>query len=330
MFGFRQQRKIDQADIPQVDSQTRDRAVASEMAMAGKRRTDSILRITQDNANKALIVQEGNDNAEKLFGLSASQIVGKDIRNFVSEHVSQTIQDMMDFKETGRDLAYVLNRTSHFMVKNSAGYDVPLEIKAIRVEPHGTLDCFEIIMRDMTIRTQMEETRKRLQENLKGFEVIDEHSGVPNRTSFLKDLEMVAFYINSGKVNAGLAVISVDNYEDIVAEIGLAETESLLRQIGESLRKEFREDDAVGSLSDREFGAILFEVDRNTITLALNRLRSKVAAVPFQTSQKDIRITISCGHTIIPNLANIEEIIINCQKALTTAQKQGGNRIVDG
>jgi diguanylate cyclase (GGDEF)-like protein/PAS domain S-box-containing protein len=297
------------------------------MITTPKRRTDAVLTIVQNNSEKTLLILEANDKAENLLGIPANELQTKDLRMLVAAPIKEAIDDFLEFEDFAPDLADVVSKLREFTCINQEGIKVPFECKIHRVSGDMGSAVFELILRDLTIRQSLEATRQTTGA-LKGYEIIDSSSGLPNYDSFMKDLEMVRFYMNRDQIYATLAVLEVDNYYEVQQQYGQEAADKLVYAIANRCKNNLRGEDCVGRISPSQLGILLVEANGSSAAIALNRLRWFVRSQPVEVGAEMVATpSISIGYAEISLRWSENELFKHCETAVLAAVQQGGNAI---
>jgi diguanylate cyclase (GGDEF)-like protein/PAS domain S-box-containing protein len=137
----------------------------------------------------------------------------------------------------------------------------------------GDLLRFYTSARDITDRVELEQ-------KLELSAVTDELTGLLNRRGFM----MLAGQEHRIAVRQALGVAVVfadlDGLKLINDKLGHEHGDRAIRALGEILRATFRESDVIARLGGDEFAVLAYNVDRQRIDIALERLRAGIAAAP--------------------------------------------------
>ncbi len=155
---------------------------------------------------------------------------------------------------------------------------------------------------------------------------LDQLTGLYNLIAFEKILhnEIVrARQLNSAAV---VAILDVDQYDEIINQYGLIEASNVLRGLAKLIQ---RIDDSVlaGRFGVKEFALIMPGLSLLAATQILEKLRDAFANTSHDSGGPKHSTTLSCGITICENYPSIELICEKAAFALYDAKNQGGNRI---
>lgn len=164
----------------------------------------------------------------------------------------------------------------------------------------------------------------------------DELTGLPNRNSFLKQLEKQLQNCSSNNNYAYIYIIDIDSFHSINDGLGLLAGDKVLKEFAKRVHQKLDKKDIIARLGSDEFVAL------STLEKGVGRLRAqeiaerkaqellKVIDTPFIIDDQQISITISIGTYIFPREEQWEsaiETIRNCEAACYKAKEKGGNRI---
>lgn len=297
------------------------------MPQSSQRKSDAVLSICQNNDNKSIKIIEVNEQALQILGYEASELIGSDIRSILPGTIRDSIEDGLEFELGAPDISEVLRKVRHFSLKSHSGDIIPLEMKIYMGESIGYNSVFKLILRDRTVKDSIDASRDTVA-NLKGYEIIDESSGLPNRDSFIKDLEMVCFYIGRDNIIASLATMKLDDYDAIKAQYGQEAADKLAHDIAIRAKLNLRVEDTVGRIGDDEIGMILIDANSDCAAIALNRMRWQIRSQPVEIlGHGIITPSVSIGYREITESSREDELFSDCAIALASAVKQGGNHI---
>ena len=218
------------------------------------RKTDAVFIVCQNNGAKAIEIIALNNQAVEITGFSANELVGKNLAVILPQRIHSTLTEFIEYDSDHNDLLTVLNKVRNFAVKKANGSEQEFKLRIIRGESVDRNPWFHLVLVDEKELLRAEAFRKALQENFKGHEIIDEHSGLPNRLSVIRDLELITYHLRDKKIAASFAIVDINYHESLLAEYGQDISTQLYRHIGAICKQKLRTEDLVGSLSERSIG----------------------------------------------------------------------------
>jgi diguanylate cyclase (GGDEF)-like protein len=160
-------------------------------------------------------------------------------------------------------------------------------------------------------------------------DVIDEDAGMPSRASFLRHLTVITQAVEMGKVNATLALLRVDQYNTITHKHGQQASSALLKQLGQVIRTNLREDDVMGYAEPNRVGVLLLETTKENAKIPLNRIRWMFAANPVEIKGEKIPVTLTASYIGLQGKGTPASLIEQCQRLLRETELNVGNTIIE-
>lgn len=255
-------------------------------------------------------VQTFNPAAERIFGFSADEVIGRSIRTLIPNPVnSQALR--------ADELERVIG-SGELMGMRKDGDVFPLEV-AVREMNHGGQVAFTSVVRDIT-------ARKRAEDRLRHLAHHDPLTGLPNRFLFSDRLDLaVQRAIRQGKALA-LAFVDLDHFKPVNDRYGHAAGDHVLRTIATRLQEAVRRTDTVARLGGDEFVSILEDVGGIVdIEAVVAKLLAELSA-PIKVGEDSISVGASIGVAILPQHGNhAEALIAAADEAMYRAKAQGRN-----
>lgn len=246
------------------------------------RANDAVIIITQDNARKNITIRELNVAACEILMREAQSLTGKPLADILPPRITRQLEEYVEYEDEGNDAAHVLNRVMDFAVV-SEGKEVQLRQKALRSDsPDGRAHFRLILQREADKKDSAQ--RAKLREHMTGHNVMDEGTGLPDRASMQKSLELVHYYCGKEAFAASFAVIMPDGDS----------SPALLKHYSALIKGNLRADDVVGMAADGALAVILFDAVGDSARMVLNRLRWLLAANPLQAGQVS-SVSIACA-----------------------------------
>ncbi len=294
--------------------------------MAG-RKGDITMVVTQDNAKRALTIESVDESLAQLApvaGFSAQEVIGQSFHKILPVQINEQLEDSLDFSADGRDLSDVLSRCRNFGLLAKNGKVVRLKMRVQRDVSFDANARFLLVMRGEGGAT--EGVLKELA-SFKEFEAVDKVTELPSSTSFMKAAKIVQNGVQTGTMQAAVALMEIDDFRQITLDYGQTVSEGLLKEVALRCRQTFRDADVIGYAGEGQFGVLLLEADAKTGTIPLQRLRSVVANQPLYIPGNDkIGCTLSIALRPMHEHEEVEATIRRCE-AVLNEHRGGGNQV---
>ena len=129
----------------------------------------------------------------------------------------------------------------------------------------------------------------------------------------------------------GVLMIDADHFKPVNDTWGHLAGDAVLKQMARRILHATRSYDMAGRYGGEEFLVLLPGCGPDQTLGSAERLRSAVAAEPFDGGGQQIPLTVSIGATVVPDFAQSEtEILSLADAALYQAKSEGRNRTVLG
>nr|WP_247664710.1 EAL domain-containing protein [Pseudoalteromonas sp. MMG010] len=165
----------------------------------------------------------------------------------------------------------------------------------------------------------------------------DELTGLPNRNSFLKQLDNNLQQSRSDNNYAYFMVVDIDSFHSINDGLGLLAGDTVLKEITARMKHSLCSQASIARLGGDEFAALC------TLEKGVGRSRAQTLAQthaqqlqkqlgqPFYIDEQEFSLTVSIGIYIFPREDNCDsaiETLRHCEAACYKAKENGGNRIM--
>lgn len=164
-------------------------------------------------------------------------------------------------------------------------------------------------------------------EVLRELSTRDSLTHLHNRRYF--DEQIAAIDRNDGSDSAGTAVMlgDVDFFKQINDRFSHATGDSVLRQVGEILRKKTRRTDIVARYGGEEFVVAFTDITLEQAHALCEKLRKAIENHPWQRIQDGMQVTMSFGLTLMTSDITPAEALASADRQLYRAKSEGRNRV---
>ncbi len=164
-------------------------------------------------------------------------------------------------------------------------------------------------------------------ERLEFLAATDALTGCLNRRALLEVLDRELERVRRYSLVLTLLMMDLDHFKLINDTMGHLVGDTVLRQLGELLRREVRSVDAVARYGGEEFVILLPETAVHGAVIFADRMRQRIANYQFGDAGRPVRITVSVGVACYPDRAaeTPESFIALADAALYRAKADGRN-----
>lgn len=227
-----------------------------------------------------------NGGAERLFGYTALEAVGRNILFlYADEDASDSQPDL--FAEQGGRMMEVRRRK-----KSGEIFWASLSLSPLRDledRPAGLI----AYLTDIT-------ERKLAEERLHHLAYYNELTSLPNRTLFTRLVDQALMVAQRNELSGCVLFIDLNRFKLVNDTLGRRIGDELLRQVATRFRAALREEDVVAHLSGDEFAIGLFDVRQHfEATTVAQKLQAALDA-SFLIDGHDVRVGASVGISVYP------------------------------
>lgn len=269
---------------------------------------DSIVSLTFDGR-----VTSWNEGAERLYGFTAEEAVGRHVR-FLDPSISKNeTQKLLELVKQGKRIGA---RETIRRRKDGQDIWVSFTISPI-LNAHGQPTGASIIARDITERKQMEAM-------LQHDALHDKLTGLGNRVLFIDRLSHVIDRAQRYQERYAAFVMDIDNFKLINDTFGHLVGDQLLYAFSQRIQEVLRPVDTMARFGGDEFMLLLEEVDNQHTVLQIADRIQECLKDPFELSGREIRIGSSVGITLgDAHYLDPDDVIRDADLALYEAKRRG-------
>ncbi len=148
-----------------------------------------------------------------------------------------------------------------------------------------------------------------------------------NRQYLSTELDRAAAAAVSGKTEQALILLELDNYKAVLDGVGLGNTDLLLGDMANLLRRQLKESDIPGRLGEHTFGILVHDRSAEAVVQLAESLRKAFEERIFEVGKNSINLTISVAGSLIgEKSANGNAVLDQASITLRKIQAEGGNR----
>ena len=248
-----------------------------------------------------------NKGAERLFGYSALEAVGRNIL-FLYADEEDDIDDAFA-REGGRMMEVRRRKKSGeiFWASLSLSPLCDLEDRPVGLIAYLT---------DIT-------ERKLAEERLHHLAYYHELTGLPNRTLFARLVDQALMVAQRNEATGCVLFIDLNRFRLINDTLGRSVGDELLRQVAQRFRAVLRDEDVVGHLSGDEFAVGLFDIRQHFEATTVTQKLQAALRTPFLIGGHDLRVGASIGISVFPQDGDDAETLLRKADIAMERAKQG-------
>jgi diguanylate cyclase (GGDEF)-like protein/PAS domain S-box-containing protein len=281
-------------------------------------RLASIVEFSEDaiiSKNMDGVITSWNRGAEKTYGYTRGEVVGRDLSFLVPPERQVELQAIMERVLSGQPIECLETQR---LTKTGSVLDVSLSASPIK-DTSGHIAGASAIFRDIT-------QRKAAEKQVQFLAYYDALTGLPNRTLLQDRLIKALASARRQKNKVALLFLDLDRFKTINDSLGHSVGDLVLQQVAERLKKWGREQDTVARVGGDEFLIVLTAVKEPAdAAVAAERLMDTMTA-EFVAQGHSLGISCSIGISIFPEHgAEGETLIKNADAAMYSAKESGCN-----
>ena len=256
-----------------------------------------------------------NEGAARLFGYSATEVIGKAAADFVMPEEPDALTQIRERIRRGEQIG-------HFEAVGETKEGRPIHL-SIGVSPiqdeSGVIVGMASIAREITASKQAEA-------RLRHLAYFDPLTGLPNRALLQDRLQQAVALAKRQDRLLAVHFLDLDYYKTVNDSLGHAQGDAVLQALAGRLKRSIRASDTVARYGGDEFAVIQTNLAQaeGAVTLAgrLMAVISEPVVLPHQT----VRTTASIGIAIYPlDDPSGEQLLAHADTAMYLAKKSGRN-----
>jgi multidomain signaling protein FimX len=181
--------------------------------------------------------------------------------------------------------------------------------------------CLQIVFRQQTVDAEMVKELDELRQR-------DQVSGLYNRQHFMAELDETVAAAADGQKDQAMLLVEVDNYGNLLNDIGLGHADDLLSAAGQRLASVLGTEGLSARFGDHTFAALLKGSPYASTRALGERILAAFGSNLLEVGQRSLTITVSVGGVQIgEKIASTQEVLAKAGQSLQSAAALGGNRV---
>lgn len=221
------------------------------------------------------------------------------------------------------------NANTPIILMTPSGMNQGLAMRAVGT---GVIDCVEYPADDFVLRAKVKmyadiyRSAKRLREmetkaTPASNPFIDALTGLPTRTLFLDRAEQAMRQASRSGGRVALAVMDLDQIQDVRETLGPVSSEELVRQIALRFSGALRRSDTVGRIGEMSFASVLACDTRDGVETVTSRLE-RVMSEAYVVGGHRISLGNGIGVALFPEHGREAADLLECATAVMAIAKQ--------
>ncbi len=273
------------------------------------------------------IIQDVNDKFCEISGYERDELIGQDHRI-----INSGIKDKTYWRDMYRTVAKgnIWKDEVRNQAKNGEYYWVDTTIIPL-MNDKGKPESYISIRTDITKQKEIQKAFAKANKKLKKLTQIDELTGIANRRSYEKQLEIEIQTAQRTHHPLSILVIDIDNFKAVNDNYGHDTGDVILRQVADSIKQTLtRTTDFVSRFGGEEFIVLMPSTDSEGASKVAERIRRNVTKIEISAPGNDTNdhITISIGVASQTGISLDKNLLFkHADTALYEAKNSGKNKI---
>lgn len=284
-----------------------------------ERRCDALIASSRD---PIAYVHEGmhiraNDAYLEMFGFEGfDEIEGLSVLDLIAPQHADGFKQLL--KKLGKGEAPPKQLEIQAQRTDGSTFDAVMEFTQATYEGES---CLQIVFRQQVVDADMVKELDTLRQR-------DQLTGMYNRQYFMGELEGAVMRATEGKDKQALLLVEPDHYENLLAEIGLAAADDLIKGFAQRLQGALDADTVAARMSDHGFAVLCLAHDHKQSQAQAERLREAFKDHILEVGERSVNLSVSVGGVQIgEKIASVTQVMAKSSQCLASCEGMGGNRI---
>jgi diguanylate cyclase (GGDEF)-like protein/PAS domain S-box-containing protein len=264
--------------------------------------------ITMDLAG---FITSWNQGAERLFGYTATEAVGRNVLFLYENNEADEYQISDLFMQPGGREMEVRRRK-----KSGEAFWASLSLSIMRDADENPVGMIGYLT-DVT-------ERKNTEKLIHQLAYYDDLTKLPNRAMLTRSVDQALAAAGQGEVYGALLFIDLNRFKPINDTLGHMVGDKILIEVGRRLRKAMAEEDVVARLGADEFAVALFNIDKDYHAGFAAQKLIALFDEPFFIDGHALRLGASIGISMHPQDATDTETLLRLADIAMYRAKRGG------
>ncbi len=299
-----------------------------KQSMAVQARLVSVIENTDDAVLGCLLdgtINLWNRAAQRIFGYSESEIVGRHISTLVPDDFQHEPAYLIESIKRGQTLT---NFETKRLRKDGLIVDVALTLSPF-FDSLGEINGVSSIARDIRHQKELLKEKENLIQKLEEATLTDPLTGLLNRRGFASRLDNELARFRRNQRPFSILLLDIDHFKKINDIHGHSTGDRVLQELSLKLTSNTREIDTVCRWGGEEFLILLVESELSGATQVAEKIRAAIEDMKIQADRKHLPVTVSIGVSEFENPdTKFESFLKEADDRLYQAKSEGRNRVV--
>lgn len=270
-------------------------------------------------------IEYWNRGAERITGFKAEEVAGRSCFDNVLNHVDQSgCKLCTDHCPLAKAIETGQHSENEVFLHHKDGHRIPVQVRIQPIvnevgEITGAVEVFSDASHYMNAIERIHQ--------LECVAFLDELTGLPNRHYIKRTLsERFDEYRRYGW-GFGVALFDIDHFKLFNDSFGHEAGDEVLKRVAFTFMQSNRPFDLFGRWGGEEFLAIVPNVKRDDLQRIVERNRILVEASSLRFDDRELKITVSAGATMINDRDTQASVIARADELLYQSKDGGRNRV---
>lgn len=243
------------------------------------RHEEGVLLVTQRNDERGLYIVGANASLRELLGHKGLE-EDMPLCDVLAGRSRRLVEDNVEFERDERDLHDVLSVVPQLRLLTSSGSEVTLDCRISRMVARDRHHLFRIVLSRPNAKNARQSLAQQLKQQFLRNEEQDPQTGLVSIESMRRHLKLASEFVQGKEIDACFVYLRLEGCDPVIRYGGI-DMHGLLAHVGAVIRRNLRSDDTVGRIAEDALGAILVDINRETVFMALNRIVGMVRHDPL-------------------------------------------------
>ena len=274
------------------------------------------------------VIRYWNKAAENISGYQAEEVLGRPCSDNILTHVDKEGNNLCEgMCPLALTIADGKDRRADIFLHHKDGHRVPVTVRmnTLTDKSGKIIGGAELFTATNRVRTM----ERRIKE-LEAMALLDNLTGIANRSYIEKELLMRFEERRRFGVPFGILFMDIDHFKNINDTYGHDVGDRVLKSVADTLVANSRPFDLVGRWGGEEFLGIIRSVTGKQLEQLGDRLRLLVKSSYIMLKEDKLSVSISTGATLVREDDSRDTLLNRADMLLYASKRDGRNRLTMG